>query len=98
MEKDKNNRAEVCPNHVHMLAEMPPKVLVSSFMGYLIGKSSLMIYKKYPELKCKYQTREFWRREYYVDKVSKNAKKIEKYIQKQLEEDRVGEQLTMGSF
>ena len=52
--------AEVCPDHVHMLVEIPPKVSVSSFMGYLKGKSSLMIYEKYPELKYKYRNREFW--------------------------------------
>ena len=58
--------AEVCPDHVHMLLEIPPKVSVSSFMGYLKGKSSLMIYEKYPELKYKYRNREFWCRGYYV--------------------------------
>ena len=59
-------QAEVCPDHVHMLIEIPPKVAVSSFMGYLKGKSSLMIYEKYPELKYKYRNREFWCRGYYV--------------------------------
>ena len=90
--------AEVCPDHVHMLVEIPPKVSVSSFMGYLKGKSSLMIYEKYPELKYKYRSREFWCRGYYVDTAGKNAKKIEEYIRRQLEEDRAGEQLTMGNF
>ena len=79
--------AEVCPDHVHMLLEIPPKVSVSSFMGYLKGKSSLMIYEKYPELKYKYRNREFWCRGYYVDTAGKNAKKIEEYIRHQLEED-----------
>ena len=90
--------AEVCPDHVHMLVEIPPKVSVSSFMGYLKGKSSLMIYEKYPELKYKYRSREFWCRGYYVDTAGKNAKKIEEYIRRQLEEDRAGEQLTIGNF
>ena len=90
--------AEVCPDHVHMLLEIPPKVSVSSFMGYLKGKSSLMIYEKYPELKYRYRNREFWCRGYYVDTAGKNAKKIEKYIRHQLEEDKAGEQLTMGNF
>ena len=90
--------AEVCPDHVHMLVEIPPKVSVSSFMGYLKGKSSLMIYEKYPELKYKYRNREFWCRGYYVDTAGKNAKKIEEYIRRQLEEDRAGEQLTIGNF
>ena len=78
--------AEVCPDHVHMLVEIPPKVAISSFMGYLKGKSSLMIYEKYPELKYKYRNREFWCRGYYVDTAGKNAKKIQEYIQNQLNE------------
>ena len=90
--------AEVCVDHVDMLLEIPPKVSVSSFMGYLKGKSSLMIYEKYPELKYKYRNREFWCRGYYVDTVGKNAKKIEEYIKHQLDEDKAGEQLTMGNF
>ena len=90
--------AEVCPGHVHMLVEIPPKYSVSRFMGYLKGKSSIMIYEKYPELKYKYRNREFWCRGYYVDTVGKNAKKIEEYIKRQLEEDKAGEQLTMGNF
>ena len=56
----------MCPDHVHMLVEIAPKIAVSGFMGYLKGKSSLMIYEKYPELKYKYQNREFWGRGYYV--------------------------------
>ena len=90
--------AEVCPDHVHMLVENPPKVAISSFMGYLKGKSSLMIYEKYPELRYKYRNREFWCRGYYVDTAGKNAKKIEEYIRHQLDEDKAGEQLTMGNF
>lgn len=90
--------AEVCVDQVHMLIEIPPKISVSSFMGYLKGKSSLMIYEKFPELKYKYRNREFWCRGYYVDTVGKNAKKIAEYIQRQLEEDRQGEQLTMGNI
>ena len=86
------------PDHVHMLVAIPPRISVSSFMGYLKGKSSLMIYEKYPELKYKYRNREFWCRGYYVDTAGKNAKKIQEYIQKQLEEDMAGEQLTMGNF
>ena len=90
--------AEICPDHVHMLLQIPPKVAVSSFMGFLKGKSSLMIYEKYPELKYKYRNREFWCKGYYVDTVGKNAKKIEEYIRNQLQEDQMGEQLTMGNF
>lgn len=86
------------PDHVHLLLSIPPSISISSFMGYLKGKSSLMIYEKYPELKYKYRNREFWCRGYYVDTAGKNAKKIQEYIQKQLEEDKAGEQLTMGNF
>ncbi len=87
--------AEICPDHIHMLLEIPPKIAVSSFMGYLKGKSSLMLYEKFPDLRFKYRNREFWCRGYYVDTVGKNAKKIEEYIRQQLAEDKAGEQLTM---
>ena len=90
--------AEVCADHIHMLVEIPPKIAVSSFMGYLKGKSSTMLYEQFGELKYKYRSREFWCRGYYVDTAGKNAKKIQEYIQHQLEEDKAGEQLTMGNF
>ena len=77
--------AEACEDHIHMLVEIPPKMAVSSFMGYLKGKSSLMLYEKFPELKYKYRNREFWCRGYYVDTAGKNAKKIQEYIQNQLQ-------------
>ena len=66
--------AEVCPDHIHMLLEIPPKIAVSSFVGYLKGKSSLMIYEQFSNLKYKYRNREFWCRVYYVDTVGKNVK------------------------
>ena len=87
--------AELCPDHVHMLISIPPKMSVSSFMGYLKGKSSLMIYEQFGDLKFKYRNREFWCRGYYVDTVGKDKQKIAEYIRHQLEEDRLGEQLTM---
>ena len=90
--------AEVCPDHMHMLVEIPPKVAVSSFMGYLKGKSSLMIYEKFPELKYKYRNREFWCRGYYVDTAGKNAKKIEEYIRHQLDEDIMADQLSFREY
>ena len=96
--KVKIAEAEVSVDHVHMLLENPPKVSVSSFMGCLKRKSSLMIYEKYPEWKYKYRNREFWCRGHYVDTVGKNAKKIEEYIKHQSDEDKAGEQLTMGNF
>ena len=87
--------AEVCPDHVHMLVEIPPKYSVSQFMGYLKGKSSLMIYEKWRNIKYKYRNREFWCRGYYVDTVGKNTKKIKDYIAHQLEEDRAVDQMTL---
>ena len=87
--------AEICPDHVHMLLEIPPKVAVSSFMGYLKGKSSLMLHEQFPALQFKYRSREFWCRGYYVDTAGKNANKIDEYIKNQLKEDQAGEQLTM---
>ena len=63
--------AEACPDHIHTLLEIPPKVAESSFVGYLKGKSSLMVYEKYPELKYKYRNREVWCRGYYVNTVEK---------------------------
>ena len=86
--------AEVCPDHVHMLVEIPPKYSVSSFMGFLKGKSSIMIYEKWGNMKSKYRNREFWCRGYYVDTVGKNTKAIDAYISNQLKEDRLNGQLT----
>ena len=88
--------AEVCPDHVHMLVEIPPKYSVSSFMGYLKGKSSTMLYEQFGELKYKYRSREFWCRGYYVDTAGKNANRIKEYTKNQLKEDEMGEQLTIG--
>lgn len=86
--------AEVCPDHVHMLVEIPPKYSVSSFMGFLKGKSSIMIYEKWGNMKYKYRNREFWCRGYYVDTVGKKTKAIDAYISNQLKEDRLNGQLT----
>ena len=87
--------AEVCPDHVHMLVEIPPKMSVSSFMGFLKGKSSIMIYQRWGNMKYKDRNRSFWCRGYYVDTVGKNTKKISEYIQNQLREDEMSEQLTL---
>jgi len=87
--------AEVCPDHVHMLIEIPPKMSVPSFMGYLKGKSSLMIYEKWGNMKFKYRNREFWCRGYYVDTVGKNTKAIDEYISNQLREDELSNQMTL---
>ena len=78
--------AEMCRDHVHMLVRIPPNISVSSFMGYLKGKSTLMKFERHANLKYKYGNRHFWCRGYYVDTVGKNAKKIQEYIQNQLKE------------
>ena len=75
--------AEACPEHIHILVEIPSKHFVSSFMGYLKGKSSIMIYNKWGNMKYKYRNRAFWCRGYYVDTVGKNTKAIAAYIQHQ---------------
>ena len=87
--------AEICPDHVHMLVEIPPKISVSSFMGYLKGKSSVMLYEQFGELKYKYRNREFWCRGYYVDTTGKNTARIAEYIRNQLKEDQLSGQMTM---
>lgn len=87
--------AEVCPDHVHMLIEIPTKYSVSGIMGFLKGKSSIMIYSKWGNMKYKYRNREFWCRGYYVDTIGKNTKKIKEYIANQLKEDRLSDKLTI---
>ena len=87
--------AEICVDHVHMLLEIPPKMSVSGFMGYLKGKSSVLLYQRFTNLMLKYRHREFWCSGYYVDTVGKNTKKIKEYIANQLREDKKIEQMTM---
>ena len=90
--------AEACSDHIHMLVSIPPKISVSSFMGYLKGKSSLMIFDRHANLKYKYGNRKFWAEGYYVDTVGKNKKVIEEYIKKQLQEDIATDQIVMKEF
>ena len=85
-------------DHVHMLVMIPPKLSVSSFMGYLKGKSSLMIFDRHANLKYKYGDRHFWARGYYVDTVGRNKKQIQEYIRHQLEEDRITDQISIKEF
>ena len=87
--------AEACPDHIHMLVSIPPKISVSSFMGYLKGKSSLMIFDKHTNMKYRYGNREFWCRGYYVDTIGKNKKAIAEYIRNQLQEDLAYEQMSI---
>ena len=89
--------AECCVDHIHMLLEIPPKMSVSSFMGYLKGKSATMLYEQFGELKYKYRNREFWCKGSYVDTAGKNTSRIAEYIKNQLKEDQLGEQLSIPS-
>ena len=90
--------AECCPDHIHMLVEIPPHMSVSSFMGYLKSKSSLMIFDRHANLKYKYGNRHFWCRGYYVDTVGKNEKAIREYIDNQLQEDIMADQQSLKEF
>ena len=90
--------AEVCPDHIHMLLSIPPKISVSGFMGFLKGKSSLMIYQRWGSMKFKYRNRQFWCRGYYVDTVGKNTKAIKESIAKQIKIDREASQMSIGDL
>jgi putative transposase len=90
--------AEACPDHIHMLVSVPPSLSVAQFMGYLKGKSSLMIFDRHANLKYKYGSRHFWCRGYYVDTVRRNKKAIEEYIRNQLQEDIVADQLSFKEY
>ncbi len=90
--------AEACKDHIHMLVSIPPKYSISQIMGYLKGKSSLMIFEKYANMKYKYGNRHFWCRGYYVDTVGRNKKAIEQYIKNQLQEDVSAEQLSLKEY
>lgn len=87
--------ANACPDHIHMLVRIPPKMSISSFVGYLKGKSSLMIFDKHAHLKYRYGNRKFWCRGYYVNTVGRNREKIQQYIREQLREDYVADQLSL---
>ena len=89
---------EVCPDHIHMLVEIPPKISVSGFVGFLKGKSTLIIFERHANLKYKYGNRSFWCRGYYVDTAGKNTKKIAEYIQNQLKEDMIHDQMTLKEY
>ena len=88
----------MCADHVHMLVEIPPKISVASFMGYLKGKSTLRIFDKYSNLKYKFGKREFWCIGYYVDTVGKNEKVIAEYIKSQLQEDIAYDQISIKEY
>ena len=90
--------ANACIDHIHMLVSIPPKMSVAKFMGILKGKSSLMIFDRFANLKYKYGNRHFWCRGYYVDTVGRNKNAIAKYIQNQVEEDKLSEQISMKEY
>ena len=90
--------AECCPDHVHMLVKIPPKYPIAQIMGYLKGKSSLMIFDRHANMKYKYGNRHFWCRGYYVGTVGKNAKKIEEYIRTQLQDDIAEDQISIKEY
>ena len=90
--------ANACVDHIHMLVSIPPKLSISSFMRYLKGKSSLMIFDRHANLKYKYGNREFWCKGYFVDTVGRNKKAIEEYIKNQIQEDVVSDQISLKEY
>ena len=90
--------AEVCPDHIHMLVKIPPKMSVSGFVGFLKGKSTLLIFERHANLKYKYGNRTFWCRGYFVDTAGKNDKAIAEYIKNQLVEDQIEDQMTLKEY
>jgi putative transposase len=90
--------AELCQDHIHMLVSIPPNLSVAQFVGYLKGKSALMIFDRHANLKYKYGNRHFWCRGYYVDTVGKNEKKIAEYIREQLQSDMMEDQISLKEF
>ena len=90
--------AELCPDHIHMLISIPPKYSVAQIMGYIKGKSSLMIFDRHANMKYRYGNRHFWCRGYYVDTVGRNKKAIEEYIRNQLQEDIANDQISLKEY
>ena len=90
--------AEACPDHIHMLVSIPPHISIAQFMGFLKGKSSLIIFDRHANLKYKYGSRNFWARGYYVDTVGRNKKAIAEYIRHQLEEDMMADQMSIKEY
>ena len=91
-------KAEACPDHVHMYVSMPPKLSVSSFMGYLKGKSTMIIFERHSNLKYKYGNRVFWCRGYYVSTVGNNKEAVSRYVENQLKEDLLTDQITIKEY
>ena len=89
---------QACPDHIHMLLEIPPKYSISEFMGQLKSKSTLMIFDRHANLKYKFGNRHFWAKGYFVDTVGKNEKRIREYIPNQLQEDKLYDQMSLKEF
>ena len=98
LKKVEIHEAEACPDHIHMLVSIPPNISVSQFMGYLKGKSSLMIFDRHANLKYKYGSRHFWCRGYYVNTAGADTRAIAAYIQNQLAEDQAYDQMTFTEY
>lgn len=98
MKKVEIHAAEACSDHIHLLVSIPPNLSVSQFMGYLKGKSSLMIFDRHANLKYKYGNRHFWCRGYYVNTAGADSHAIEAYIRNQLSEDQATEQMTFREY
>ena len=90
--------AEACPDHIHMLVSVPPYLSIAQFVGFLKGKSTLMIFDRHANLKYKYGSRNFWCRGYYVDTVGKNTKAIKEYIVTQLKQDKESSQMSIDDL
>ena len=90
--------AEACPDHIHMFVSIPPKISVSSFVGFLKGKSTLMIFERHANLKYKYGNRTFWCRGYYVTTVGRNEHKIKSYVQNQIKEDMINDKIRTKEY
>ena len=96
--KEEILEAEACPDHIHMLVSVPPYLSIAQFVGFLKGKSTLMIYDRHANLKYKYGSRNFWCRGYYVDTVGRNERVISEYIKTQLENDRMTDQISISEY
>ena len=87
--------ATACPDHIHMLVSRPPKMAVSDFVGYLKGKSALIIFERHASMKYQYGNRHFWCKGYYVSTVGANKEIIQRYIRNQLEEDMITDRIAL---
>ena len=91
-------KAEACPDHIHMYVSIPPKTSISRFMGYLKGKSTLIIFERHGSLKYKYGNRVFWCQEYFVSTVGNNKEAVARYVENQLKEDMMTDQITIKEY